>query len=99
MKEDELRKSANCANCNKKIGHTNLPFFWRIKVERFAIDFKAASAQDGLAAMLGGHHLLANIIGPDRNMAEPIMDPVKVTICEDCITKPIIIPAIIDGKE
>ena len=41
MKEAELRASAECSVCHKKIGHTKLPFFYRVKIERFGIKHDA----------------------------------------------------------
>lgn len=38
MKEAELRKLATCGVCGQKIGHTGLPSFWRVKVERYLPD-------------------------------------------------------------
>lgn len=90
MKEEELRKSAICGVCGRPVGHTGLPLFWRIKIERIGIDMKAVQSQDGLAQMLGSSKL-ANVMGTDADMTKPMMDPVKVTICEDCICKPTII--------
>ena len=90
MKENELRESAKCGVCEKGFGHTGIPLFWRITIERFGIDITAVQRQDGLAAMLGSSPL-ANVMGTDADMTKPMMDPVKVTICEDCIMKPVIV--------
>lgn len=48
MKEKELRKHAICAMCGKKIGHTGLPLFWTVKVERWAVNMGAVRRQGGL---------------------------------------------------
>lgn len=98
MKENELRESANCGVCSKGFGHTGLPLFWRITIERFGIDMTAVQRQDGLAQLLGGSSQLANIMGTDADMTKPMMDPVKVTICEDCIIKPVIIAALAEKE-
>ena len=84
MKEVELRNHADCWNCKKKIGHTGLPLFWRVTVERFGIDLAAARRQDGLAALLAGHSGLAQVMGRDEDMAKPMMEPVVLTLCEQC---------------
>ena len=98
MKENELRESAKCGVCGNFFGHTGIPLFWRITVERFGIDMKAVQRQDGLAQLLGGSQL-ANIMGTDEDMTKPMMDPVKVTICEDCIIKPVIIAMLAEKGE
>ena len=83
MKEQELRDSAECAVCRQKIGHTGLPLFWRVTIERFGVDLNALRRQDGLAMMLGSH-VLASVFGTDEEMTVPMMEPVKITICENC---------------
>jgi len=88
MREAELRKHAVCSLCGKKIMHTGLPLFWRVTIERFGVDLAAARRQDGLAAMLGGHALLAQVMGQDEVMAKAIMDPAVLTVCERCIDHP-----------
>lgn len=82
MKERELRQHATCSLCNKAIGHTRLPFFWRVKIERFGIDLAAAQRQQGLGLMIGAP--LAMIMGPDEDLAKPVMEPVTLTVCETC---------------
>ncbi len=90
MKENALREIVDCGICLKPSGFTGIPLFWRITIERFGVDMAAVQRQDGLAQMLGSSQL-ANIMGTDADMTKPMMDPVKVTICEDCIMKPAII--------
>jgi len=83
MKESELRRHATCNLCSRPIGHTGLPLFWRVTVERFGIDAKAVRRLHGLGDYLGSH-ALASVMGPDEDLAQPVMDPVKATICEAC---------------
>ena len=82
MKERELRQHATCSLCNQAIGHTRLPLFWRVKIERFGIDLTAVQRQQGLGLMIGG--ALAMVMGPDEDLATPVMDPVTLTVCETC---------------
>ena len=98
MKESELRESAICGECEKGFGHTGLPLFWRITIERFGVDMAATKRQDGLAMMLGSS-MLANAMGTNEDLTKPMMDPVKVTLCEDCIMKPILIVALAEHKK
>lgn len=92
MKETELRECAECANCHKKIGETGLPLFWRVTIERFGVDLNAMRRQDGLTAMLNGHAGLAMVMGRNEDLAVPLMDPVKATVCESCAISPILLP-------
>lgn len=87
MKEKELRQFAVCGLCNRKIGATGLPLFYRVTVERFGIDLKAIQRQQGLTMMLGGHAEIAAAMGPDEELALPLMEPVRFAVCEDCSTK------------
>lgn len=82
MKEAELRQHATCSLCHKKIGHTGLPLFWRVTVERFGVDLMAVQRQQGLGLMIGAP--LAAIMGPDETMAEPVMEAKVLTVCETC---------------
>jgi hypothetical protein len=83
MKESELRKHATCTLCRKPIGHTGVPLFWRVTVERFGVDLNAMRRQDGLAAMLNSPRL-AMVMGADEEIAKPMMEPITVTVCESC---------------
>lgn len=87
MKEKELREISQCAWCKKPFGHTGLPLFWRVTIARYGVDMHAVRRQDGLTALLGGHANLAQVMGPDEEMAKPIMEPVTVTLCETCATE------------
>ena len=83
MRENELRKAAECAVCRKPFGHTGLPLFFRVRIERLGVNLQAIQRQDGLGAMLGSSKL-ANIMGTDEEMTTPMMEPVTVTVCETC---------------
>lgn len=84
MKEPELRKHANCSICGKGIMHAGLPLFYRVTVERFGIDIQATKRQQGLGMMLSP--ALAMVMGPDEDIAKPMMGPAIVTVCENCGT-------------
>lgn len=87
MKEAELRAIAKCAFCYKPFGHTGLLFFWRVTIERHGVDAQAVQRQDGLAQFLGSSRL-ANVMGDDRDMTKPVMEPVTLTVCERCAVSP-----------
>ena len=89
MKEKELRKHLNCSNCRKPIGHTGLPFFWTATINRYGIDMRAVKAQDGLSAFLGNAYL-AQVMGPDQDMAKKVADEITITLCEDCAIKRVV---------
>ena len=84
--------------CGKGIGHTGLPSFWRVKIRRYGLDMNALKRQQGLGMMLGGHGMLAQVMGPDEDMAK-VMSSVEITICEDCCCKQIPIAVLADEGE
>jgi hypothetical protein len=86
VKEKELREHAICSVCHKPIGHAGLPCFWTLKIERHGILMGAVRRQDGLTALLGGSAILSQVMGPDEEMTQPLMDPLELTVCENCAT-------------
>lgn len=97
MKEAELRKHAICALCHKPIGNAGVPFFWTATIERHGIKMDAVYRQQGLGMMIGAQ--LAMVMGPDEELTMPLMDPLKVTICEACGTKSTCIGALASIEE
>jgi hypothetical protein len=87
MRESELRQHAKCGLCGKSIGHTGLPMFWVVTIERYGLRRDALMRQAGLTMQLGGNAVLAGVMGPDEEMTMDLMDPVKVTVCEFCATE------------
>ena len=83
MKEKELRENSTCNICGKKIGHTGIPLFWRVTIQRYGLKLDAIQRQTGLAMMLGGNGILAQVMGTDEDMAEKMSEK-KITICESC---------------
>ena len=102
MKEGELRRFATCSMCGKPIGHTGVPLFSRVTIERFGVDLNAVQRQQGLGLMIGAH--LAMYMGPDDVMARRIGDPVVLSICETCALQQTMVhmlagmPGVEDGK-
>ncbi len=84
MKRAELLKHATCNLCSKPIGNSGLPLFWTVSINRYGIDMQAAKRSDALGTYLGSQ-AIANIMGPDEDLAEPVMEaPVELTVCEKC---------------
>ncbi len=97
MKERELRDAAKCGLCGKPFGHTGLPMFWRVTVERHALDPKAVQRQQGLGMMIGAP--LAMVMGPGEEMTAPLLKPITITVCEDCATKTTCVASIAEQAE
>lgn len=84
MKEDQLRQHNQCDLCHKKLGETGTPLFWTLQVNRYGLDMAAIQRQQGLALMLNGNGLLAHHMGPNEDLAKPVMEPITLTVCEPC---------------
>lgn len=84
MREDELRQHAKCDYCNKLIGHTGLPGFITVELKTWSIDLGACRRQDGLAQVLGGSHALAQVMGPQEEMAKQVYSE-TATCCMSCL--------------
>lgn len=91
MKRAELLKHSQCNLCGHKIGHTALPLFWRVTVERFGVDLQALRRADGFALTIGSADI-ASLMGPDEDLARPVMQPVVLTVCEQCAVAPDALP-------
>jgi len=87
MKELELRKYTQCANCRRLILSAGIPLFWIVKIERHGVLLDAVTRQGGLATFLGGNAQLAQVMGPDEEMTKPLLE-VSIVICELCGSKP-----------
>lgn len=94
---DELKRVAKCDLCGKGVMHTRLPFFYRLRIERFGIKMDAVQRQHGLE-LVTGHAAIAAVLGPNEEAAVPVMDVLEVTVCEACAMEqsPCFIPATIE---
>lgn len=84
MKEHELRAPGNCAICGRGLLATGIPLFWRLTIDRFGVDLDAVRRQYGLTMLLGGNARIAAAMGPDEDMAQPLMEPRSFAVCESC---------------
>lgn len=82
MKESQLREHATCSLCKNKIGASGIPMFWVVSIERFGLDAGACQRQQGLGMQIGA--TLAKVMGPDEDLAIPVMDKLTLTVCEKC---------------
>ena len=99
MKEEELRKICNCTLCGKPVGHTRLPLFWRVRIQRYGLKIDAIKRNAGLTMMLGGHVALAQIMGPNEDMAKKISE-IEITVCETCaLEKPLPVAVLAEEED
>ena len=85
--ESNVNGPAECVLCEKKLGQTGSPLFWRIKLEQHGLKLDALQRQQGLGMMLGGHGKLAEIMGPNDDMTQ-IVSERTVTVCQPCAGNP-----------
>lgn len=77
LKERDL---APCALCGK---HHEAPIFYRVTVDSCAFDTAAVQRQIGLGMMMGGNAAIAQVMGPDDDMAKIVSTETK-TLCLEC---------------
>lgn len=88
MKAADLKP---CALCGKGVLHAGLPLFYRVKAETMGVDARAVRQVQGLETMLGSV-ALARVMGPDPDVAKPIVDDVgAVLICQPCAMQPTLV--------
>ncbi len=80
MKQTEIE---NCVLCNKGVAHSRQITFYKITLSRLVLNIGAIQRQTGLEMMLGGHAGLANVMGPDEDMAE-VLNTQEALVCDEC---------------
>lgn len=78
-----------CAWCGRTAGMLRpLPLFWRLRVDRFGVDLRAVDRQRGLGMAIGSPGIAA-VMGPDEDMALPMMATAAIVVCEPYFTGPL----------
>lgn len=73
-----------CIFCGKGMMHSGAITFYRVKVERCIVDVREVKRAAGLEQMMGGHALLANVMGPDADLAKVMPGLGECLVCDDC---------------
>lgn len=81
MKQDEIE---NCANCGQGLMHNNQLHFYRVKVQQLIFDTGAIQRAHGLEMAMGGAGALAQIMGPNEDIAKSLSDGKTILMCGDC---------------
>ncbi len=81
MKQADLKP---CALCNKGVLADRNIAFYRIRVTNFVADMGAINRQVGLE-MLVGNPTIANVMGPDDDIAIPFSEG-DCLVCMTCAT-------------
>ncbi|RAI43948.1 hypothetical protein CH341_11545 [Rhodoplanes roseus] len=61
--------------------HAGAITFFRISIERLVVDLGAVRRQHGLELQIGA---LAQHMGPDEDIAKPLLPAVAGLVCESC---------------
>lgn len=96
MDRDEARKLVDkmqgfkqkefepCLLCGKGMAHSQDLDFYRVKLERFMIDYGAVQRQGGLEMPMGAAAGLAIIMGPDADLAKEPTPYSTFLVCGCC---------------
>jgi hypothetical protein len=76
-----------CALCGKGVMHTQMPLFYRVRIERMGIDLDEVRRTDAMEKFFGGHVRIARAF-QDPVLATPIGEAAHALVCEKCATQP-----------
>jgi len=77
-----------CALCGKGMMHRGDPTFFEVTIGRRIISPGAVNRAVGMELMMGGNAELANLMGPDEDLAVAVSNDHKVLICTPCALSP-----------
>lgn len=76
-----------CTACGRGVAHNNNITFYRLTLERFALDPNAVNERHGMELMMGGGvpgAMFAEVLGPNQDLAKRFAGPMVMLICEPC---------------
>jgi hypothetical protein len=76
-----------CALCRKGVMHAGHILFLRLSIDRLGVRVDRVKRAHGMELMMGGNALLANIMGPDEDLAEVIDGQRDLLVCGECLDK------------
>jgi hypothetical protein len=80
MKQKDFKK---CAICGKGVMHSGQITFYKVSITMMGIDLGAVQRQQGLEMMMGSP-AIAQVMGPDEDLAKPIDKAADGIICSEC---------------
>lgn len=96
LKEAELRTLARCAVCEKLLGQTGTPIFFKTSLELHILNPAAVQRQQGLTSLLGGSAHLAAAMGQDEDMTASFHPAHTFMICNICACQDLSILEVFD---
>jgi len=76
-----------CCLCGKGVMHAGHVLFLRLSIERLGIRADRVQRAYGMELLMGGNALLANVMGPDEDLAEVIDSQQNLLVCGSCLDK------------
>ncbi len=73
-----------CLLCGRGMAHNQDLDFYRVRLERFLIDYAKVQQQAGFEMSLGGAAALGQILGPDHDLAKEPSPQSPFLICGQC---------------
>lgn len=87
-----------CALCGEGMMHTGIPLFYVVTVQRMKVDLNEVKRAHSYEQFLG-NPALAYHMGPQRDLATPFSESVKLFICEACAIKPVMVACLNEVEE
>ena len=94
MKRSDIKK---CAICKLGMMHSGVPLFYTIKIQHYMMDIGAVKRQHGLETFFGEAAPLAQVMGPNEDLAKPLSKEIEVWICQDCMIEKLMILTALPG--
>lgn len=92
MKREEFK---NCAFCRKGIGNNGCIDFYVMQLKYMVIDPGAVLRQSGLETILGSP-ALAQVMGPQEDLAVIASEVKGIVICANCAEEPNLLSAVME---
>ena len=83
MKQSDFKP---CVGCGKGVFHDRNFVFYRLRVAYLVADVSAIQRQHGMELMMGAAAPLAQIMGPNEDLAATV-DEGDVLVCLECATR------------
>lgn len=80
LKRREIQK---CRICERGVMHSGQITFYRVTVEQHVVDLGAVQRLNGLEQVVGSP-LLANVMGPNEDLSQPLDRPSTFLLCSEC---------------
>lgn len=81
MKQSDIKQ---CVGCGEGVMHDNQMTFYTVKITQWVVDLGAVQRQHGMEQMMGQAAALAQVMGPNEDIAKPLEAEKDVWVCGWC---------------